>query len=126
MPVNPTKEQFLRDSKDTFYHLKSLSKIKEKEKDKDKSKKDQPEAEKDSRPKSIGKFKSLDECSVMKIHPTELARQLTLIEYSYFSAIEVPELMFSNWKKDNKKELSPNVCKLIDHFNRVIFGSALI
>jgi hypothetical protein len=43
-----------------------------------------------------------EECSFLKVHPTELARQLTLIEFSMFSKITPSELMFGNWKRDCK------------------------
>ena len=42
----------------------------------------------------------------------ELARQLSLMDFQYFQAIEAREYLDSNWKKKEKLSLCPNICKL--------------
>ena len=56
---------------------------------------------------------------MLKLHPTELARQLTLLESDIVKRIKPPELMQSAWKKPNKKELAPGISELIAWFNKV-------
>ncbi|KAL6042210.1 hypothetical protein QOT17_024548, partial [Balamuthia mandrillaris] len=48
-----------------------------------------------------------------------LASQLTIIEQSIFRDISPLELLFGGWKKANKKELTPNIVRLIDWFNKI-------
>ena len=52
--------------------------------------------------------------------PTEqFAQQLTLYEYELFKSIEAKELLGNAWTKKDKEIRSPNLCKLVDHFNAV-------
>lgn len=48
-----------------------------------------------------------------------LARLLSNIESRFFNSVEIPELLFSNWKRKEKRELCPALMNLIDWFNRV-------
>jgi len=53
-------------------------------------------------------------------HPQELARQLTLIEYDLYAAIQAPECVSQNWMhKTRKNELAPNILRMISRFNEV-------
>jgi len=55
----------------------------------------------------------------MRVHPVEMARQLTLIESDMFKSITPLELANSAWKKKNKAELSPSVVRMIEWFNKM-------
>ena len=57
--------------------------------------------------------------SILGYHPTELARQLTLIEYGLFSAIKPSECVGQNWMSKRKEELAPNILAMIHRFNFV-------
>ena len=56
---------------------------------------------------------------ILDIHPTELARQLTLMESTIFSAIAPSECLNQGWTKPTKHATSPNIVAMIDHFNTV-------
>jgi hypothetical protein len=56
---------------------------------------------------------------VLKWHPEEIARQLTLLEYELYRRVQLPELMNQNWTRAAAHELSPNLTTLIAHFNRI-------
>ncbi|KAJ5066860.1 guanine nucleotide exchange factor [Anaeramoeba ignava] len=64
-------------------------------------------------PKSLTSFKTLD------IHHEELARQLTLIEFDLFCAIEPKECLSEGWLKKDKEIRSPNIVKFTKFFNQV-------
>ena len=49
----------------------------------------------------------------------ELARQLTLIEYRLFAAINPSECIAQHWMSKRKEELAPNILKMISRFNHV-------
>ena len=49
----------------------------------------------------------------------EIAKQLTLFTHFLFMKIEMKELLSSNWTKENKYTLSPNVLKMIQRFNNL-------
>ena len=110
VPASASKEQFFRDSREAAYLVRASGGAKERERDE----------EDDGRPKVASKHRSVEDCSLVKVHATELARQLTLVEHELFRAIEPPELLFANWKRDAKRDLAPHVCAVIDHFNRTL------
>eukprot|EP00026_Physarum_polycephalum_P003905 Phypoly_transcript_03922.p1 GENE.Phypoly_transcript_03922~~Phypoly_transcript_03922.p1 ORF type:complete len:658 (+),score=80.30 Phypoly_transcript_03922:101-2074(+) len=62
--------------------------------------------------------------SFLDLHPVEIARQLTLIEFSIFEKITPQELSHQAWNKKNAKELAPNVTALIDRCNEVAYWVA--
>lgn len=61
---------------------------------------------------------SLDEF-FLAYNPTEIARQLTLIEYQLYSAIKPSECVGQNWMSKRKEELAPNILAMIHRFNFV-------
>lgn len=58
----------------------------------------------------------------------DISKELTLIEFSVFKKIQASELQGQSWSKDGKLSSSPNIWKMIEHFNflsRVISSSIL-
>jgi RasGEF domain len=53
----------------------------------------------------------------------DLAKQLTLVEHELFCAIRPEELLGQAWTKKNKERDSPNILRVIGHFNKVCFSS---
>ena len=51
----------------------------------------------------------------------EIAKNLTLISYKMMSCIDVNELWNSNFSKEDKLSKAPNVTKLIDRFDKLMF-----
>jgi len=51
--------------------------------------------------------------------PKELARQMTLIEYRLFAAINPSECVSQHWMSKRKEELAPNILRMISRFNDV-------
>jgi DNA-directed RNA polymerase subunit H (RpoH/RPB5) len=56
---------------------------------------------------------------VMDLSPTELARQITLLEQQLFKAIKPYELQNQCWTKPDKYEKAPNVMNMINHATRI-------
>lgn len=56
----------------------------------------------------------------MDFEPLEIARQLTLIEFDLFSAIQPRELLELGWMKPNKEEISYNLVEMIKWSNRTV------
>ena len=61
---------------------------------------------------------SKDHIEIIDLHPLEVARQLTLLEFDLFTAIEMSELMGLRWNTPEKEVVSPNVMKMIRRFNQ--------
>lgn len=59
----------------------------------------------------------------LDLHPTEIARQMTLLEYHMFSKVRLEEYFQQGWTKP-ELETSPNVLSLIEDFNRMTFWTA--
>ncbi|CAD5123376.1 DgyrCDS11732 [Dimorphilus gyrociliatus] len=61
------------------------------------------------------------EYDLMSLHPVELARQVTLLEFDLFKAIKSSEMVGSLWTKADKYETSPNILKAIDFSTRFTY-----
>lgn len=55
--------------------------------------------------------------SASKMHPTEVARQLSLLTSEQFQKISPNEFLNLGWLKPNKLEVAPNIVELISMFN---------
>eukprot|EP01094_Clydonella_sp_ATCC50884_P021573 TRINITY_DN4783_c0_g1_i1.p1 TRINITY_DN4783_c0_g1~~TRINITY_DN4783_c0_g1_i1.p1 ORF type:complete len:393 (+),score=97.40 TRINITY_DN4783_c0_g1_i1:176-1180(+) len=64
------------------------------------------------------------ELSVLDIHPTEVARQLTLIEWDMFKKTQPIEFLDQRWLQEPKKDNAPGIISTIEHFNRTSFWVA--
>lgn len=53
------------------------------------------------------------------IDDEEIARQLTLIEFSYYKEIKTTELLSQSWSKEKLKHRAPHVLQVINRFNEV-------
>lgn len=53
------------------------------------------------------------------LHPLEVARQLTILEYGLFASIELKELLNQAWDSETKETSAPNVTQTIRRFNQM-------
>lgn len=57
---------------------------------------------------------------IFKYDVNEIARQLTMVEFSLFIRIEPCEYYYGNWTKSKKNELAPNITKMMSWYNTVV------
>lgn len=56
---------------------------------------------------------------LVSFNPTEVARQLALVEKDIFDKISPGEYSHQGWTRDNKLDFSPNIVAMIERFNTI-------
>ncbi|KAK3580871.1 hypothetical protein CHS0354_032932 [Potamilus streckersoni] len=62
-----------------------------------------------------------EQFDVLTLHPIEIARQITLLEFDLYRAVQPSELVGSVWMKADKYKTSPNLLKMIEFSNMFTF-----
>lgn len=66
-------------------------------------------------------FNTPDKFELMTLHPIEIARQLTLLEFDLYRAVKPSELVGTVWTKKDKQKTSSNLLKMIHHSSSFSF-----
>uniref|UniRef100_A0A915EFP1 Son of sevenless n=1 Tax=Ditylenchus dipsaci TaxID=166011 RepID=A0A915EFP1_9BILA len=61
---------------------------------------------------------------LLTLHPLEIARQLTLLQFCLYKAIKPIELVDAAWTKQDKHQKSPHLFKLIEHSTMLTYWVA--
>ncbi|VDK53731.1 unnamed protein product [Anisakis simplex] len=61
---------------------------------------------------------------LLTLHPLEIGRQITLLQFDLYRAIKPIELVGSAWTKHDKDRRSPQLLKLIDHSTMLTYWVA--
>lgn len=62
-----------------------------------------------------------EQFDLLTLHPIEIARQVTLLEFDLYRAVQPSELVGSVWMKNTKNKTSPNLLKMIEFSNSLTF-----
>ena len=57
--------------------------------------------------------------NLLTVHPTEMARQLTLLEYQIYRSIQPHEFFNNAWASSDKETKSRNIIKMSTEFNNI-------
>ena len=63
-----------------------------------------------------------EEFHLMTLHPIEIARQITLLEFDLYRAVQPSELVGCAWMKENKYKTAPNLLNMISFTNNFTFS----
>ncbi|KAL3117214.1 hypothetical protein niasHT_007617 [Heterodera trifolii] len=66
----------------------------------------------------------VDAYDLLTLHPLEIGRQVTLLQFFLYRAIKPFELVDAAWTKRDKYQRSPQLLKLIDHSNNLTYWVA--